>query len=168
MPREVFVGPDRPRPVAAAVEDHEQPAQGGLVIRRQLQPASQPPGHVRRAALLLGSLGQRACRACGERPESRALPVEPGLEFRGGAGHMNAVEKGASVELQGATRITRGEGPLQRAGIAPEALLGRPYFIFSSRRNRLGPELAPKEVERPPERGTGVLRIQLRPEQREQ
>ena len=129
-----------------------------------------PPREARRVlepVETLGVGGELPGGRDGKAAEPGALLVEPVLEL-GGVGDVEALEELAAVEVERAGEVAAVERAGEGGGVAPHGFFRRGDLVIPPARQRLRPECAAQEVEAPPERGAGVRRVAVRPEQREQ
>ncbi len=159
---------DRRRAIAAPFQEEHQASEDGLVVRGQLQPAARPRGGLLEPTLPLRLIGERPGRFHRALTMAGALPVQPILKLRPGAGDVETVEQVTPVERQRPLGIAGGQRPLHRHGVAPEPILGDADLVVSPARDDFAPQLAAQEVERASQGGTGMLLVQLGPEEREE
>ena len=114
----------------------------------------------------LRSCDERACRRRRAPPHPVALAIEPLGELRCRPRDVQPLEQRAAIQCHRAVEVAGRERGIERADVTPERIR-HPDLILASPRQHVGAEFPAQEVERPPQRRSGALIVELRPEEGE-
>src|SRR5213593_1716251 len=115
-------------------------------------------------ALGFAALCERPCSFAGLVPQARSLILKPPLEFWRPR-QEEPFEQAATVEVERAIRIVSVEGLSEGAHIAPKLLFIDTHFLVASAGQHIGVERSSQAVQRLPQRGAGMLLVELRPQE---
>jgi len=97
-------------------------------------------------------------------PQARSLILKPPLEFWRPR-QEEPFEQAATVEVERAIRIVSVEGLSEGTHIAPKLLFIDTHFLVASAGQHIGVERSSQAVQRLPQRGAGMLLVELRPQE---
>ena len=166
--RELFVRVDGAGAIARSVQQRQQPAEGGLIVRQQVEGAAGPGGRLGHPAFALAPLDQETGRRGRGAPQRLPPAIEPLLEIGRGALHVQPVEEGAAIQGERALRVTGLQGMLQIDGVAAQCALRHRDLLVAARLQDLGSEPLAEKVERAAEGGPRVLLVEVGPEEGEE
>src|SRR2546421_10887907 len=151
--------------IPEVVEERDQATDTAFIVPHECRSPASPFDGSRWIAPDPALLRQHPRRFCRPLPESGPLCIHPLLELRRHVGDMKPIQERTAVEPHGFLSSPRPACRLERAYVAPKRRRADGQLFLRPSLHHAIAEVSPQEPHRLPQRGPGVLLVELRPEQ---